>query len=123
MEEIWKKIEGHEDSYEVSNKGRVRSLKSGKIKILKQALDGYGYPMVCLSKDNYHKNYKVHRLVAQAFIPNPDNKPTIDHINRNKTDNRVENLRWYTYSEQQFNTSRSDRKPVLQIDINNNIIN
>mgnify|MGYP003417599997 CR=1 FL=1 len=55
------------------------------------------------------KDYKVHRLVAECYIPNPENKPFIDHINRNKVDNRVENLRWATNSDNQRNTTRNDR--------------
>lgn len=108
MEEIWKTIENN-PNYEISNMGNVRSVdrfvncnggvafKKGKI--LKNYLSKRGYYVVNLSI----KQYKVHRLVAEAFIPNPDNKPQIDHINTDKTDNRVENLRWVTNKENMNN--------------------
>lgn len=108
MEEIWKDIEGFEGLYQVSNLGRVKSLerinegkKTVKLKekILRQSPDGKGYMMVWLYYNKKRKTCKVHRLVAQAFIPNPNNKPQIDHINGNNQDNYVENLRWCTSKE------------------------
>lgn len=103
MEE-WKPIEDFPE-YEVSNLGRVKSLnyhRSGQEQLLKQVLQN-GYLIVCLHKDKIQKNVKVHRLVVKAFLPNPENKRTIDHINRNKQDNRLENLRWATHSENCLN--------------------
>lgn len=97
MEEIWKDIEGYEGLYQVSNLGRVKSLRYKRI--LRGWLDKQCYAYVHIK----NKPYKVHRLVAQAFIPNPDNKPYIDHINTIKTDNRVENLRWVTPKENSNN--------------------
>lgn len=64
-------------------------------------MDAYGYHMVHIGRKNQNK--KIHRLVADAFIPNPENKPTVDHINRDRLDNRVENLRWATTLEQSVN--------------------
>lgn len=108
-QEIWKDIEGYENIYQVSSMGRIRSfdrwvkrryntLQLKKGKILKPCLDKY--ERVCLvDVDGHRHNYTIHRLVAQAFIPNPDNKPHVDHINTIKTDNRVENLRWVTHKE------------------------
>ena len=108
MEEIWKTIENN-PNYEVSNMGNVRSVDRfvncnggvafRKGKMLKKYLSKRGYYVVNLSA----KQYKVHRLVAEAFIPNPDNKPQIDHINTDKTDNSVENLRWVTNKENMNN--------------------
>lgn len=108
--EVWKDIPNYEGLYQVSNLGRVKSLprldnKGRKINlsIRKQTVANVGYPCVSLySKEGGKKNAKlicVHRLVAQAFVPNPQNKPCIDHINTIRTDNRVENIRWVTYAE------------------------
>ena len=101
------------DDYEVSNLGRVRSLgndKSRKTKILSQTENGCKYLKVGLSKNGKVKTFKVHILVAWAWIPNPDNKPTVNHINENKHDNRVENLEWATMSEQQRHGTCGERK-------------
>lgn len=114
MEEIWKDIEGYEEMYQVSNLGRVKGLertiirKDGKPltieeQILKPSLDSRGYYFVSLTKNKQPKNYRIHRLIAEAFIPNPDNKPEIDHINTVPTDNRIENLRWVTHKENMNN--------------------
>ena len=106
MEEIWKPIKDYEGLYEVSNLGRVKSLNyrgTGKEKILKNIENSKGYFQVGLVKFGKQKVFKVHRLVAEAFIPNPENKPCIDHINTVKSDNRVENLRWVTYKENSNN--------------------
>ena len=87
------------DKYTISTLGIVRNIT--RHRTLKNRMDAYGYHMVHIGSKN--QNMKVHRLVAEAFIPNPDNKPTVDHINRNKIDNRVENLRWATMLEQSIN--------------------
>lgn len=120
MVEIWKDIVDYEGYYQVSNLGRVRSLdrfvgketmqlKKGKIR--QAAKDKYGYLSLILHKNGIAKNHFVHRLVAEAFIPNPDNKPQVDHINTNKEDNRVENLRWSTCLENINNEiSKTKRK-------------
>ena len=105
-EEIWKPIKDYEGLYEVSNLGRVKSLnyrKPGKEKILKNIESNYGYLMVGLTKNGKQKLFTVHRLVAETFIPNLEGKPCIDHINTVKSDNRVENLRWVTYEENNNN--------------------
>ena len=91
--EIWKDIAGYENKYQVSNYGRVRNIY-GKGKILKPWMNDNGYLLVTLSKDGIRKKYRVHRLVAQAFIPNPDNLETVDHIDSNKTNNHIDNLQW-----------------------------
>ena len=112
MEEIWKEIKGYEGLYEVSSEGRVRSLDRWVVSdrcrswrkgvLLKQSIV-LGYKQVGLCKDGKYKGYKVHRLVAQAFISNQFNKPDIDHINGDRSDNRVDNLRWVTPKENMNN--------------------
>lgn len=94
--EIWKPICGFEGLYEVSNLGRVKSLKYGKEKILKQIKDKFGYLHVILCKNGTKKTSKVHRLVGNAFIPNPNNLPIINHKDEKKENNIVENLEWCT---------------------------
>ena len=96
MEE-WRDIEGFEGKYQVSNMGRVKSLNynhTGKERILKAGKSNIGYLQVDLCKDGKGKSYKIHRLVAQAFIPNPENYNEINHVDENKENNRVENLEW-----------------------------
>ena len=109
MEEIWKDIEGYDGEYQVSNLGRIKSfkMKFGKQPtetIMMLQPEQSGYMRVCLVKNKKPKCVPVHRIVAEAFIPNTENKPVIDHINGNRTDNRVENLRWCTHSENSQNT-------------------
>lgn len=111
--EIWKPVKGYEGLYEVSNLGNVRSLDRHlmlgnhycllKGKPIKPYLTPKGYLMADLCKNSQRTHYLVHRLVANAFIPNPNNLPCIDHINTIKTDNRVENLRWCTNKENSNN--------------------
>ena len=109
-DEIWKPISGYEGVYEVSNLGRVRSCDrivvcndgrkyKRKGKVLRQSYDANKYYKVALCKNGKQKNFSVHRLVAQAFIPNPENKLTVNHKNGDKLDNRVENLEWATREE------------------------
>lgn len=99
--EIWKPIGGYEGLYEVSNKGRVRSFHNATCKtkdkdgILRQFKGTYY--SVSLHKDKKQKTHDVHRLVADAFLPNPNNLPEVNHKNEDKLDNRVENLEWVTH--------------------------
>ena len=97
MEEVWKDIRGYEGLYQVSNVGRVKRVKTGRI--LKGIFSGYGYVQVDLSKEGCTSKKLIHRLVAQAFIPNVDNKLEVNHINEDKTNNRVDNLEWVTRKE------------------------
>lgn len=89
--EIWKDIKDFEGLYWISNLGRVKN-KHGKI--LKPRLSSNGYYNICLYKNNKAKCYTVHRLVAEAFIPNPDNLPEINHKDENRLNNEVYNLEW-----------------------------
>lgn len=98
--EIWKDIEGYEGYYQVSNEGIVKSLRRNKIL---KPYTNRGYEYVVFSVGNKRKTIRVHRLVAEAFIPNPQNKPCVDHINTVRNDNRVENLRWTTHKENSNN--------------------
>lgn len=97
--EVWKPINDY-DGYQVSNYGRGKSFKKGKVKILKPALC-MGYLRVTLWKDNKPKPFRIHRLVAELFIPNPEGKPEVNHIDGNKFNNYVGNLEWATSSENQ----------------------
>lgn len=102
MEEIWKDIPGFEGLYQVSNMGRVKSFckseKMGKPDeyILNPTDAENGYANVTLYKSNVRKKFLVHRLVAQAFLPNPNNLPQINHKDENRFNNRVDNLEWCT---------------------------
>lgn len=114
MAEIWKDIKEYEGFYQISNLGRVRCCeridKIGRhksVRILTPNKQHNGYLRICLHKDCKQKRFFVHRLVAEAFIPNSGNKPHINHINGKKDDNRVENLEWATREENMqhaFNT-------------------
>lgn len=115
MEE-WKKIKGY-DNYLVSNEGRVKSLQNNKEKILKPVSYKDGYLHVILCKNGKVKNFLIHRLVAQAFIPNPDNLPQVNHKDEDKTNNSVSNLEWCT-AKYNLNYGSHNEK-VKQSNINN----
>lgn len=113
--EIWKEISGYEGYFEVSNLGNFRSkdrvikYKSNGTrlypgKFLKTETIVEGYQRIVLMKEAIKKRYMCHRLVAQEFVPNPDNKPYVNHINGNKADNRAENLEWVTQSENELHS-------------------
>ena len=101
--EIWEDIEGFDGYYQISNSGRLR-IPNGRFgppnRIMKTDPSGNGYALVFLyKKDKSRKAVTVHRLVANAFIPNPENKPQVNHKNGLKTDNQIDNLEWATSSE------------------------
>ena len=97
MQELWLDIEGYEGLYLISNTGKVKSLISNKI--LRGSLDKDGYNQVVLYKNGKGKTRKVHRLVGLSFIPNPENKPVINHIDCVRDNNVVSNLEWATHKE------------------------
>lgn len=102
MNEIFRDIEGYEGSYQVSNLGNIKSLnyKNKNIEhLLSQGINQFGYKFVVLYKDNKQKNFRVHRLVASAFIPNPNNYKIVNHKDGDKQNNSYDNLEWCTYSE------------------------
>lgn len=104
--EKWKDIFGYEGVYQVSDLGRVRSRYSGEWRILKWKKQNVGYLQVDLYKDKKRKQHLVHRLVADAFIPNNDeSKNQVNHINEDKTDNRASNLEW---CDRQYNMTYND---------------
>lgn len=99
--EIWKNNDNY-PTYLISNMGRVMCKETGNI--LKQSYDKDGYPFIHVTNKEGKKKYKrIHRIVAETYIPNKDNKPQVDHINTIRTDNRVENLRWVTRKENSNN--------------------
>ena len=116
MDEIWKDIEGYEGLYQISNKGRVKSLKWGKERILRPGIDTSGYCFIILYNDSVSKTFKLHRLVAQTFIPNLYNKSQVNHKDECKTNNTVENLEWATAKENSNYGSRNERlsRKILQ---------
>lgn len=123
MKEIWIPVKGYEGLYEVSSFGRVRSLgndKTKKTKILSIFSNKYGYFNIMLWKNGKRKCYKVHRLVAEAFIPNWFDYPQVNHIDEDKTNNRVDNLEWCdckynnNYGTHNEKIIKSNSKPILQ---------
>ena len=113
MDEIWKDIEGFEGLYQVSNLGNVKSLVDSngvsREKIRKPSICSNGYLQVILYKNKTIKHFSVHRLVAIAFIPNPNNLPCVNHIDECKTNNVASNLEWCTHKENINYGSRNER--------------
>ena len=112
-----KDIKGYEGLYGITTEGDVYSYK--RKRFLKPIADEKGYLIVNLCKDGKMKKYKIHRLVAEAYIPNPDNLPQVDHINEDKTNNCVNNLQWITNRD---NSRKSNNKPILQYDLDGNFV-
>ena len=137
MEENWKDIKGFEGLYKISNFGNVKSLnykRTKKERILTPGNIANGYLCVLLYKNGTRKTFTIHRLVAQTFIENPENLPQVNHIDEDKTNNRVENLEW---CDIKYNNNYGTRlhkmictqlnrkdlsKAVLQFDLNGNFI-
>jgi len=136
---IWKNIKGYEGLYQISDEGEVRSLGNGnssnsKERILKPNKDKDGYLYVILYKNGKKKTIKIHRLVAEAFISNPDNLPQVNHKNEDKTDNRLFNLEWCTNRYNSNHGTRNKRisekktngktsKPVKQFTLDGVFVN
>lgn len=132
--EIWKDVVGYEGIYMVSNLFNIKSIRNNKYrakveKILKFHFNGHYYG-VKLYRDGKSKYHKIHKIYADAFLPNPENKPFVNHINGIKTDNRIENLEWVTASENQKHSYRIGlskpsflrRKPISMFDSNMNYV-
>lgn len=127
MQEIWRDIEGYEGLYQVSNMRRIKSLNyrhTGKEEIKKQQKIKSGYLHVQLHKDGERKHYQVHRLVAQAFIPNPEGLPQVNHKDEDKTNNCVTNLEWCsvlynnTYGSRMEKVVKSQGKLIICVETN-----
>lgn len=145
--EIWKDIKGYEGLYQVSNLGRIKSMLgtkmiSGKLIYIKREKilstfkinNNKPYLRIGLNKNKQRKCFLVHRLVAEAFIPNPENKPQVNHIDGNKQNNNVNNLEWVNNQENKIHASKNNlitklygeknpkSRKVIQYDLNYNFI-
>ena len=110
-------VKNYEGLYAVTSCGRVYGYKNKKF--LKPRVSKNGYFRVNLCKNGECKQFLVHRLVAEAYIPNPENLPEVDHIDNDKTHNYINNLQWISHKD---NTRKSCNKPILQFDLNGNFI-
>jgi hypothetical protein len=99
QKEIFKDVLGYEGSYQISNLGNIKSIKFNKDRMLKKHISNNGYEIITLHNKGKLKTHTIHRLLALAFIPNPQNKPQINHIDGVKTNNVITNLEWATVSE------------------------
>lgn len=124
--ETFVKIEGF-NNYEVSNLGKIRNIKSGRT--LKPYLDNNGYLRLCLCEKNKKKFLSLHRIIATAFIDNPEGKPCVNHIDENKLNNDLSNLEWCTVRENNVHGTKIKRiaeklsQKVIQLDLNDNVLN
>ena len=127
--EKWKDIVGYEGMYQVSNKGGIKSLNYRRQKypqIIKQGIDAHGYPKIRLSRNGKRTEYKVHRLVANAFLKNTNLLPEVNHKDGNKTNNNVSNLEWVTkldnlkhQYENNLSSINARKKEIVAICLNN----
>lgn len=150
MNENWKPIADYEGYYEISDLGNVRSngkkyidslnrVQNRKPKQLKSRIGTIGYKCVDLNVNGIHMQKYIHRLIAEAFIPNPENKPTVNHKDGNKLNNNITNLEWATFSENnkhaigiglrqspwtgKFGVNHPQSKPVIQMNKDGNVLN
>lgn len=112
MQLEWYDIPNFEGIYKINLNGEVKNCYRNTLLTLH--LNNKGYFTVTLSKNGFGKNYTIHSLLAKIFLPNPYNKPCVDHINGDKTDNNLKNLRWATYKE---NLNNSNTKPIVKANI------
>ena len=116
--EIWKPVKEFEDLYEVSNIGRVRSLRRNKILSTPNRIAGRGYPFLYLYRNGKRDSQMVHRLVAKAFIPNPNNYDEVNHKDEDATNNVVTNLEWCThsynmnYGTRNYRAGKANARPI-----------
>jgi len=110
MEEIWKDVVGYEGLYEVSNLGNIKGAKG----LMKWQLDRGGYPYISLRKDGRKKTWSIHRIVATAFIPNPENLPAVRHLDDCRTNYRADNLCWGTHKQNMMDKDQL-RKQVARL--------
>lgn len=138
MEEIWKEIKEYGGKYKVSNNGRIKNMMTNNL--VPQNISNSGYYRVGLYLNNKSKNKEVHRIVAETFIDNPENKIEVNHIDGNKLNNNVDNLEWVTHKEninhawknnlfepvreasKRYGKNNPSAKGVIQYDINENKI-
>lgn len=112
INEIWRDVVGFEDFYEVSNLGNVRRKKSKRLREINYAQI---YPTITLSINGLHKTYRLHRIVAKAFLPKIEGKEHVNHKNGNKRDNRADNLEWVTQAENNLHSYRElKRRSVFE---------
>ena len=119
-DESWKDVEGFNGDYQVSNLGRVRSFKWGRERVLKQHMRRDGYLQIQFTRNGRGTGelYKVHRLVAEAFVSNPEGKPFVCHADDNPSNNRADNLWWGTNKDNQLDSIRKGRHMSCRIQLN-----
>ena len=121
----WRDIKGYDGRYKINEDGVIKSFINGREHTLKHYINKYGYPVVGLSMNGVSKTYQVHRLVAEAFIPNPNNYPVAKHKNDDKGDPRAVNLKWVSYyanrmcsierKRNRLNRTTNDTKVILNL--------